>query len=58
MFDRCAIRRCVNISIVDDTIPENTEYFTVMIGGRSNLHPNINIRSTKANITILGNGKQ
>ena len=58
MFDRCAIRRCVNISIVDDTIPENTEYFTVMIGGRSNLHPNINLSPTEANIYILDNGKQ
>ena len=58
MFVRCAIRRCVNISIVDDTIPENTEYFTVMIGGRSNLHPNISLSPTEANIYILDIGKQ
>ena len=58
MFDRCAIRRCVNISIVDDNIPENTEYFTVMIGGMSNLHPNINLSPNEANITIHDNGKQ
>ena len=55
MFDRCAIRRCVNISIVDDTIPKNTEYFTV---GMSNLHPNINLSPNEANITIHNNGKQ
>ena len=43
---------------MDDTIPENTEYFTVMIGGRSNLHPNINLSPTEANIYILDIGKQ
>ena len=57
MFDRCAIRR-IKISIVDETIPENAEYFTVMIGGISNLHPNIHLSPTEANITIHDNGKQ
>ena len=58
MFDQCAIRQCVNISIVDDTLPEETEYFTVKIGRSSNLHPKISLRPTEANITISDNGKQ
>ena len=58
MFERCAIRQCVNLSIVDDTVPEETEYFTVKIGRSLNLHPNINLRPTEANITISDDGKQ
>ena len=58
MFDRCAIQRCVNISIVDDTVPEETKYFTVKIGRSLNLHPNITLRPTEANITISDDGKR
>ena len=58
MFKRCAIRSCVSIFIVNDTMPEDEEYFTVVIGRSSSLHPNITLTATEANISISDDGKQ
>ena len=42
-------QQCSSISIIDDTIPENDEVFSVQL---STLDPNVNLTSSTATVTI------
>ena len=53
-FDECERRSCINITIVDDEVPENTEYFNLTLE-RSGLHERIQLDPVDGLVQITDN---
>ena len=56
MFVACETRRCVNITIVDDTENEPVEEFTVSLDRTPGLNSRIILDPTDGEITLLDEG--
>ena len=54
-FGACEIKRCVNISIVDDTVREINEVFTYSLRRTASLDSRISLESVDGGITIVDN---
>ena len=55
-FDRCAVKSCTSVSIVDDNILEVTENFNVRIGRTANLSSRIDLQPNQTTVSIIDNG--
>ena len=53
-FNECERRSCINITIVDDEVPENTEYFNLNLE-RNGLHERIQLDPTDGLVQITEN---
>ena len=53
-FNECERRSCINITIVDDEVPENTEYFNLNLE-RNRLHERIQLDPTDGLVQITDN---
>ena len=53
-FDECERRSCINITIVDDEVPENTEYFNLTLK-RNGLHERIQLDPVDGLVQITDN---
>ena len=53
-FDECERRSCINIPIVDDEVPENTEYFNLTLE-RNGLHERIQLHPVDGVVQITDN---
>ena len=54
-FGACEIKRCVNISIVDDTFREINEVFTYSLRRTTSLNSRISLESVDGGIIIADN---
>ena len=53
-FDECERRSCINITIVDDEVPEDTEYFNLNLE-RNGLHERIQLDPVDGLVQITDN---
>ena len=53
-FNECERRSCINITIVDDEVPENTEYFNLTLE-RNGLHGRIQLDRVDGIVEITDN---
>ena len=53
-FDECERRSCINITIVDDEVPEDTEYFNLNLE-RNGLHGRIQLDPVDGLVQITDN---
>ena len=53
-FNECEQRSCINITIVDDEVPENTEYFNLNLE-RNGLHERIQLDLVDGVVQITDN---
>ena len=51
-FAPCVYRECVVISIIDDELAEEREYFTVVLSETPELHSRIRLYPTEAGVII------
>ena len=58
MFDACERRSCVNVSIVDDLVLENTESFFVSLERAAGLDARIRLDPVEAEIEIIDNDSE
>ena len=58
MFDSCDKKSCVNISIVDDDVIEDTESFSVLLAETPGLDVRITLDPVEAEIEIIDNGSE
>ena len=57
-FEACELRRCLNVFINNDLIPEDMESFFVILGETPGLSGRITLEPTEAEIAIIdANGK-
>ena len=54
-FGACQSKKCVNVTIVDDDVPEGTENFFVNLLRPSALPSSITLDPTEAELTIFDN---
>ena len=54
-FDACESRKCLNVSIVDDSVDERNEYFTFHLRRTVNLHNRISLNPANGSSLILDN---
>ena len=54
-FDACESRKCLNVSIVDDSVDERNEYFTFHLRRTVSLHNRISLTPVDGRILILDN---
>ena len=55
-FDECERRSCINITIVDDEVLENTEYFNLTLE-RNGLHERIQLDPVDGLVQITNNDR-
>ena len=53
MFEHCEIRRCVNVTIMDDFIDEQDESFFYKLRRTPDLHPRITLDPVDGEIVIV-----
>ena len=58
MFDSCDKKSCVNISIVDDDVIEDTESFSVLLAETPGLDVRITLDPVEAEIEIIDNDSE
>ena len=58
MFDSCDKKSCVNISIVDDDVIEDTESFSVLLTETPGLDVRITLDPVEAEIEIIDNDSE
>lgn len=58
LFKACDTRKCINVTIVNDDIPEGTEHFTGKLGKTANLHPRITLDPNVTRVEITDEGIQ
>ena len=58
MFDSCDKKSCINISIVDDDVIENTESFSVLLAETPGLIIRIMLDPVEAEIEIIDNDSE
>ena len=58
MFDSCDKESCINISIVDDDVIENTESFSVLLEETPGLDIRITLDPVEAEIQIIDNDSE
>ena len=55
MFSSCETRKCINVTIVNDAIAEDTEFFTAHLGRTDGLDPRITLDPDNATVYINDN---
>ena len=55
VFQPCDTRQCVNVSIVDDSVLEETEFFNATLASNAGLDPRITLNPVTAVVNILDN---
>ena len=55
MFDACEKRKCVNVNITDDMIPEQNESFTYHLRRTPDLHERISLNPVDGRVNITDN---
>ena len=53
MFDTCETRKCVNVTITDDTVDEPLEFFTYHLTRTTGLDNRIDLNPTDGRVEII-----
>ena len=55
MFDTCETRKCVNVTIAEDLVDEQQEFFTYTLTRTPSLDPRIELDPTDGRVDIIDN---
>jgi len=58
LFEASVIRKCTNVTLVNDDIPEGTEYFTAKLGRTANLDPRVILDPNVTRVEKTDDGMQ